>query len=179
MARELYSTLSRTIHNFQPSKDFNQYTVMPGQFDPMQIDFMKVMEPKRENLKADGSPDWEKERNRYPGQVLDAARERERQRPQGGGKEVSDSGQNDDKKGKKSKKATQNKGTESITPAGWWNVDDENLAQIDRMAKEKGEGATLQGRQTAALEKLANAVTKYLKSEDKSEDESDGEPDDR
>ena len=25
MAKELYSTLSRTIHNFQPSKDFDQY----------------------------------------------------------------------------------------------------------------------------------------------------------
>jgi hypothetical protein len=73
MARELYSTLSQTIHNFQPSKDFNQYTLMPVQFDPMQIDFMKAMEPKKENLKADGSPDWEKERNRYPGQVLDDA----------------------------------------------------------------------------------------------------------
>jgi hypothetical protein len=47
------------------------------------------------------------------------------------------------------------------------------------MAKETEENASLLGRQTAALEKLANAVTKYLESEDKSEDDSDKMPDDR
>ena len=69
MAEELYSTLSRTIHNFQPSKGFDQYTPMPGQFDPMQIEFMAAMKPLEENLNSDGKPDWEKERARYPGQV--------------------------------------------------------------------------------------------------------------
>ena len=68
MAHELYSTLSRTIHNFQSSKDFDQYTPMPGQFDPMQIDFMAAMKPLTENLNRDGNPIWEQERARYPGQ---------------------------------------------------------------------------------------------------------------
>lgn len=71
MAKELYSTLSRTIHNFQPSKDFGQYTPMPGQFDPMQIDFLAAMKPDSTNLNEDGNPNWEKERARYPGQLED------------------------------------------------------------------------------------------------------------
>ena len=71
MAEELYSTLSRTIHNFQPSKGFDQYTPMPGQFDPMQIEFMAAMKPLEDNLNSDGKPDWEKERARYPGQIAD------------------------------------------------------------------------------------------------------------
>ena len=71
MAKELYSTLSRTIHNFQPSKDFGQYTPMPGQFDPMQIDFLVAMKPDSTNLNDDGNPNWEKERARYPGQIED------------------------------------------------------------------------------------------------------------
>ncbi|KAI1769843.1 hypothetical protein F4818DRAFT_446829 [Hypoxylon cercidicola] len=65
MAKELYSTFSRTIHNFQPSKDFDQYTPMPGQFDPMQIDFMTAMRPLREHLDDEGGPNWERERERY------------------------------------------------------------------------------------------------------------------
>lgn len=56
MAKELYSTLSRTIHNFQPSKDFDQYTPMPRQFDPMQIDFITAMKPLRKNLTDDENP---------------------------------------------------------------------------------------------------------------------------
>lgn len=54
MAKELYSTLSRMIHAFRPSKDFNQDISMPNQFDPMQIDFMAAMKP--ENLNNDGVP---------------------------------------------------------------------------------------------------------------------------
>lgn len=71
MAKELYSTLSRTIHNFQPSKDFGQYTPMPGQFDPMQIDFLAAMKPDSTNLNDDGNPNWAKERARYLGQIED------------------------------------------------------------------------------------------------------------
>lgn len=71
MANELYSTLSRTIHNFQTSEGFNQYTPMPGQFDPMQIDFMAAMKP---NFNINGDPNWETERKRYPGQVVDVSR---------------------------------------------------------------------------------------------------------
>ena len=70
MANELYSTLSRTIHNFQTSEGFNQYTPMPGQFDPMQIDFMAAMKP---NFNINGNPDWETERKRYPGQDVDVS----------------------------------------------------------------------------------------------------------
>lgn len=71
MANELYSTLSRIIHNFQTSEGFNQYTPMPGQFDPMQIDFMAAMKP---NFNINGDPNWETERKRYPGQVVDVSR---------------------------------------------------------------------------------------------------------
>jgi hypothetical protein len=73
MAKELYSTLSRTIHNFQPSKDIDQYTPMPGQFDPIQITFMAAMKPEKKNFNRDGNPNWDKERERYPGQVVDVA----------------------------------------------------------------------------------------------------------
>jgi hypothetical protein len=69
MANELYSTLSRTIHNFRPSKDFDQYTPMPGQFDPMQIDFMAAMKPLIKNNNVSGEPMWELERIRYLGQA--------------------------------------------------------------------------------------------------------------
>lgn len=65
MAKDLYSTLSRTIHNFQPSKDFDQYTPMPGQFDPVQIDFMTAMNPTTKDHDEHGSPEWEEERSRY------------------------------------------------------------------------------------------------------------------
>lgn len=70
MANELYSTLSRTIHNFQTSEGFNQYTPMPGQFDPMQMDFMAAMKP---NFNVNGDLNWETERKRYPGQVMDVS----------------------------------------------------------------------------------------------------------
>ena len=68
-AGELYSSLSRTIHFFQSSKGFDQYTPMRGQFDPVQIDFMAAMNPKF--LNDDRIPIWEEERKRYPGQVHD------------------------------------------------------------------------------------------------------------
>lgn len=65
MAKGLYSSLSRTIHYFQPSGDFDQYTPMPGQFDQMEIDFMSGMRP--ENVDKNREPNWEHERGRYPG----------------------------------------------------------------------------------------------------------------
>ncbi|KAF2668533.1 hypothetical protein BT63DRAFT_279673 [Microthyrium microscopicum] len=78
MAKELFGVLSRTIHNYLPSKDHGQYlskpdridpyVPLPGQFDPMMIDFMASMRPKY--LSDDGSIDWKKERGRYPGQVV-------------------------------------------------------------------------------------------------------------
>jgi hypothetical protein len=65
MVKGLYSALSRTIHYFQPSGDFDQYTPMPGQYDQMEIDFLSGMRP----IYVDGNnePDWERERKRYPG----------------------------------------------------------------------------------------------------------------
>ncbi|KAL9121591.1 MAG: hypothetical protein Q9187_001852 [Circinaria calcarea] len=80
MAEELYSTLSRTIHNFQPSRDFDQYTLVPSQFDPMQIDFMAAMAPLKENRNRTGDPNWEKERKRYPKQIVST--ERAEKKPQ-------------------------------------------------------------------------------------------------
>ncbi|KAI4158231.1 MAG: hypothetical protein LQ342_007642 [Letrouitia transgressa] len=74
MAKELYSTLSRTIHNFQPSKVFDQYTLVPSQFDPMQTDFMAAMAPLKKNRNRIGDPNWEKERKRYPKQVVSTER---------------------------------------------------------------------------------------------------------
>lgn len=88
MAKELYSTLSRTIHNFQPAKDFDQYTPMPGRFDPMQIDFMTAMKPLRKNLNDDENPIWDKERARYPGQVVDVGQTAEPEKQTGTVKEV-------------------------------------------------------------------------------------------
>lgn len=88
MAKELYSTLSRTIHNFQPSKDFDQYTPMPGQSDSMQIDFMTAMKPLRKNLNDDENPIWDKERARYPGQVVDVGQTAEPEKPTGTVNEV-------------------------------------------------------------------------------------------
>lgn len=88
MAKELYSTLGRTIHNFQPSKDFDQYTLMPGQFDPMKIDSMTAMKPLRKNLNDDENPIWDKERARYPGQVVDIGQTAEPEKQTGTVNEV-------------------------------------------------------------------------------------------
>lgn len=83
MAKGLYSALSETIHNFRPSRDFvkytstygqsdskdefDQYTPIPGQWGPMQIDFLSAMRPCTHNHDGSGDPDWIKERNRYVG----------------------------------------------------------------------------------------------------------------
>jgi hypothetical protein len=67
MANGLFSTMSRTIHHFQPSQEFDQYTPIPGQFDPVEIDFLAAMKPTEFN---EGEPDWDKERKRYIPQVV-------------------------------------------------------------------------------------------------------------
>jgi hypothetical protein len=72
MAKDLYGTLSRTIHLFQPSKDIDQYTPMPGQFDPMQIAFMEALRPMEKNVSKTGETDWSKERARYPQHIIKA-----------------------------------------------------------------------------------------------------------
>lgn len=64
MAKDLYSTLSRTIHRFQPFLNFDQYSLIFSQFDPMQINFMTAM---NSIMKEQGSPEWEKKRARYAG----------------------------------------------------------------------------------------------------------------
>lgn len=64
-AEGLFSQLSRTVHHFQSSKDFDQYVVMPGQYDPVTIEFLSAIRPKREDFTDLAQPDWEKERKRY------------------------------------------------------------------------------------------------------------------
>ena len=99
MAKDLYSTLSRTIHRFQPSPDFDQYSPIPGQFDPMQIEFLTAMNPTTKDDKEQGSPDWEKERARYA-------------EKEGGDKvstQVSSAPENDQKNPKKKNKKNQKK----------------------------------------------------------------------
>ena len=64
-ANDLYGTLSRTIHHPSPSKDFDQYNLISGQFDQVQIKFMTAMKPLTTNRLADDTFDWEKERRRY------------------------------------------------------------------------------------------------------------------
>ncbi|KAF2248364.1 hypothetical protein BU26DRAFT_520057 [Trematosphaeria pertusa] len=169
MAKELYSTLSRTIHNFKSSRDFNQYTIVPGQFDPMQMDFMRDMEPKKENFLADEGLDWEKERRRYPGQVLDDATRSAVLSPAAAVK-------NEKKKQQEAQAEEQN---DKSTPILGGSIDKQLLEEIDLakrnevdlMAESNEEDGSLQGRQTVALEKLATVIAAYLQDSGKQKSE--------
>ncbi|KAF2107776.1 hypothetical protein BDV96DRAFT_653559 [Lophiotrema nucula] len=66
MTRDLYGTLSRTIHD-HPLEKADLFAIYDTQYDPMQIDFMRALEPEHWDNEAFGEVKWEQEQSRFKG----------------------------------------------------------------------------------------------------------------